>query len=74
MRTPRLFPHFWTRVCIVTQRLYAEYTSFGLRPLRPHLSNIEFAGINGKAKYWNANHIGACQTDIKHSQELRDSV
>jgi hypothetical protein len=39
IRTPRLFPHFWTRVCTATQRLYREYTSPGLQTLRPHLSN-----------------------------------
>ena len=26
MRTPRLFPHFWTRVRIATPRLYQDYT------------------------------------------------
>jgi hypothetical protein len=42
IRTPRLFPHFWTRVCTATQRLYREYTSPGLQPLRPHLSNAGY--------------------------------
>jgi len=39
IRNPRLFPHFWTRVCTATQRLYKEYTGSGLQPHRPHLSN-----------------------------------
>jgi hypothetical protein len=39
IRTPRLFPHFWTRVCTATLRLYREYTSSGLQMLRSHLSD-----------------------------------
>ncbi len=39
IRTPKLFIHFWTRVCMATKWTYAEYAGFGLQPHRPHFSN-----------------------------------
>jgi hypothetical protein len=39
MRTPRLFPHFWTRVCRAGVRLYEMHTSPRRQLLRHHLFN-----------------------------------
>ena len=65
IRTPRLFPHFWTRVCTATQRLYSEYTSYGLQTLRPISLTLPLSGRQGA---WGG--VAECQWWPVHSRGL----